>query len=135
MALGTVARVFGIIYLVVGVLGFVPALAQASGDPHVVIGTTAYLLGLFPVNILHNAVHVVIGLAGLAMGASTRGALAYLRALAVIYALLAVLGLIPLTNTLFGLVPIGGNDIWLHAVTAILAAYFGWRVTTSETAA
>jgi hypothetical protein len=40
--------------------------------------------------------------------------------------LLAILGLIPATNTMFGLVPIYGNDVWLHAGTALIAAYFGF---------
>ena len=54
----------------------------------------------------------------------------YARALAVFYGLLAVLGLIPAMNTLFGLVPIHGHDVWLHAGTALVAAYFGWRGQT-----
>ena len=48
------------------------------------------------------------------------------RAVAVIYALLAVMGLIPGLNTTFGLVPIYGHDVWLHALLAIVAAYFGF---------
>jgi hypothetical protein len=44
----------------------------------------------------------------------------------VIYALLTVLGLIPATNTAFGLVPIYRHDVWLHAVLAAVAAYFGF---------
>ena len=47
-----------------------------------------------------------------------------------LYGLLAVLGLIPATNTLFGFVPLHGHDVWLHAGTALIAAYFGWRGQT-----
>ena len=36
------------------------------------------------------------------------------------------MGLIPGLNTTFGLIPIFGNDVWLHALTALIAAYFGW---------
>lgn len=50
----------------------------------------------------------------------------YARGVAVIYALLTVLGLILATNTAFGLVPIYGHDVWLHAVLAAVAAYFGF---------
>ena len=50
----------------------------------------------------------------------------YARAAAVIYALLTVLGMIPVTNTAFGRVPIYGHDVWLHAVLAVVAAYFGF---------
>ena len=54
------------------------------------------------------------------------GARTYFRAVAIIYGLLTVLGLLPATNTTFGLVPIYGNDVWLHALLALVAAYFGW---------
>ena len=39
------------------------------------------------------------------------------------------MGLIPGMNTLFGMLPIHGHDVWLHAGTAAIAAYFGWRAT------
>ena len=50
----------------------------------------------------------------------------FARGLTVVYGVLAVMGLIPVLNTTFGLIPIFGHDVWLHAGTAILAAYFGW---------
>ncbi len=50
----------------------------------------------------------------------------YGKGVAVIYGLLTLLGLIPATNTTFGLVPIYGNDVWLHAGLALVAAYFGF---------
>jgi hypothetical protein len=54
-----------------------------------------------------------------------------MRALALIYGALGVLGLLPAPfNTLFGYVPLHGHDIWLHAGTAAIAAYFGWRTQT-----
>ena len=66
----------------------------------------------------------------------------YARGVAVIYALLAVMGLIPGLNTTFSLVPIYGHDAWLHALLAIVAAYFGFAAapevedrTTRATAA
>jgi hypothetical protein len=37
------------------------------------------------------------------------------------------MGLIPGLSTLFGLVPLFGHDVWLHALTAIIAAWFGYR--------
>lgn len=124
----TVARVFGIVYLLVGVLGFIPALQQPAEGPHVLVGTTVNLLGLFPINAVHNLVHILIGLGGLVAAGSIAGARSYFRTLAVLYAVLAVFGVIPATNTLFGLAPLSGLDIGLHALTAIVAAYFGWGV-------
>jgi hypothetical protein len=84
------------------------------------------LLGLFPVNILHNLVHVLFGVWGLAVYRSVSGARSYARGVAVIYAVLTVAGLVPGLQTLFGLTPLFGNDVWLHAVLALVAAYFGW---------
>jgi hypothetical protein len=45
---------------------------------------------------------------------------------AIIYAVLVVMGLVPALNTTFGLIPIHGNDVWLHALLAVIAAYFGF---------
>jgi hypothetical protein len=123
------ALVFGIIYLVVGLLGFVPGVVQPppADAPHLVVEANhGRLLGLFPINLLHNLVHLLVGAWGLAGARSFGGALGFARGLAIFYGLLVVLGLIPGTDTLFGLVPIQGHDVWLHALSAIVAAYFGF---------
>ena len=126
----TFALLFGIVFLAVGALGFVPGMTHMPpADPHDVTMTQGYgdLLGLFPVNLLHNIVHILFGVWGiLASRGSLGGARTYARAVAIIYALLTVLGLLEATNTTFGLIPIYGNDVWLHAVLALVAAYFGW---------
>ena len=83
-------------------------------------------LGLFPVNVLHNLIHLAFGAWGLLAARSASGSVAYARGVAVIYGVLTILGLIPATSTTFGLVPIGGNDIWLHAGLAAVAGYFGF---------
>lgn len=123
------ALIFGIIYIAVGVLGFVPALYShpPASAPHVsVTSEYGYLLGLFPVNVLHDIVHLLVGLAGLAAYSSFTNARLYARTLAIVYGLLTILGFIPTLDTVFGLIPIFGNDIWLHALSAIVAAYIGW---------
>ena len=131
----TFALLFGIVFLLVGALGFVPGMTHmpAMGS-HNVTMTQGYgdLLGLFPVNMLHNVVHLLFGLWGVMAYRSAGGAVGYFRGVAVLYALLTVLGLLPQTNTLFGLVPLHGNDVWLHAALALVAAYFGFvhRETT-----
>ena len=131
MTVRTFALVVGIAYLAAGVLGFVPQLLSPSpaDAPHV--GITAfygYLLGLFPVNFMHNLVHLAIGAWGIAAYRTVGGARAYAKTLAVLYGILTIMGLIPGLNTLFGLAPLHGHDVWLHALTAIAAAYFGWAV-------
>jgi hypothetical protein len=50
----------------------------------------------------------------------------FFKGVAVIYTLLMVLGLIPATQSLFGLAPIHGNDVWLHGVLAAISAYYGF---------
>jgi hypothetical protein len=124
----TFALLFGIVFLAVGVLGFVPGLVHTPGGSHHVTMTQNYgdLLGLFPVNMLHNVVHILFGIWGLLAYRSLGGATTYFRSVAVIYAVLTILGLIPAFDTTFGLVPIYGNDVWLHALLAIVGAYFGW---------
>ena len=127
MSTRTFALIFGIVFLAVGIAGFVPQLVQAArrrGDAWT--AGHGMLLGMFPVNTLHNVVHILFGLWGLAASRSAGGAVTYARGVAIIYALLAVLGLIPATDDGFGLVPLDGNDVWLHAALALVAAYFGW---------
>ncbi|MGE5504793.1 MAG: DUF4383 domain-containing protein [Actinomycetota bacterium] len=131
------ALVMGLIFLVVGILGFVPALlTPPPGDEPVRI-TMAHglLFGLFPVNVLHNLVHLAFGVWGVVVWRSFTASRGYARSVAWIYAVLAILGLFPVVRTVFGLVPIWGNDIWLHALIAIVSAYFGYAsVTTVEEA-
>ena len=127
MTTRTFALIFGIVFLAVGVLGFVPGMVQPLHDGHPsVSGNAGQLLGLFPVNELHNAVHILFGLWGLAASRSLGGSVAYARGVAIIYAVLTVAGFVPSLSTLFGLVPLYGNDVWLHAALALVAAYFGW---------
>ena len=129
------AMIFGLIYLLVGIAGFVPQLLQPpAGDaPQVAVNTLhGYLLGLFPVNVLHTLVHLLIGIWGLVAAKSLGASVAYAKSLAVIYGVLAIMGLIPGANTVFGLIPLHGHDVWLHAGTALIAAYFGFA-TKRET--
>lgn len=122
----TFALIFGLVFLVVGVGGFfLTDAAPPPPDLHQTHGF-GHELGLFPVNTIHNIIHIVFGLWGLAASRSLAGAITYARGVAIIYALLTVLGLIESTRTTFGLVPIYGNDVWLHAALALVAAYFGW---------
>jgi len=131
------ALVVGIVYLLVGMIGFIPGIVQppAAGDPALAISTGyGRLLGLFPINVLHNLVHIAIGAWGLYAYRSFADARIFARGLTILYALLAIMGFIPVLNTTFGLIPIFGHDIWLHALTALVAAYFGFMAPTEATA-
>src|SRR4051812_9883849 len=130
------ALILGIIFLAVGILGFVPGINMHHMDDMnglTVTGPgTGHLLGLFHVNVLHNLVHVLFGVLGIAMSRMGQAVL-YCRIVAIAYGLLAIMGMIPTANTwyTFGLVPIEGHDVWLHALIAFAAAAFGWFVNQS----
>jgi hypothetical protein len=127
MNIRTFTLAMGVIYVVVGVLGFIPALMSAPPPDAPAMSTPyGYLLGMFPVNSLHNIVHLLIGAWGLMVYKDFEGSRTYCRSLAVLYSVLAVFGLIPVLNTTFGLIPLFGHDIWLHLLTALAAAYFGF---------
>ena len=115
-----VALVFGIVFLLFGVLGLLQAGGREMGaDP-----APALLLGLFPVNLLHNIVHLVFGIWGIAASRSFAGAKSFAQIGGVIYIVLTVLGFI--APTTFGFIPIGGHNIWLHAVLGLALAFFGF---------
>jgi hypothetical protein len=91
------------------------------------------LLGLFPVNALHNVVHLLFGAWGLAASRSASAAAQYCTAGGAIYLVLAVLGLV--IPTTFGLIPIGGNDIWLHALLGVVLLGAGLQARRPATTA
>lgn len=135
MSTRTFALIVGIAYVVAGLLGFVPGITQpppAHAPDLAVDAGYGYLLGLFPINFLHNLVHLAIGAWGLIAYRNYSSARTFAQGLAIIYGLLAIMGLIPALNTTFGLVPIFGHDVWLHALTALAAAYFGFMTPETE---
>jgi hypothetical protein len=130
MKTSTFALLAGIAYLGAGLLGLVPAmLAPPPADaPPTSFGVLyGYLLGLFPVNIAHTGVHLLIGAWGIAAWSGLSNPALFARVVALLYCALAVMGMMPALNTVFGWIPIHGHDVWLHAMTAAVAAYFGWR--------
>jgi hypothetical protein len=135
MSTQTAALVFGIVFILVGLAGFVAGPPPPGAPSLSVEHGHGLALGLFAVNTLHNIVHLLFGLLGVA---ASRGAVmsarGYFQMVTIIYTFLAVLGVIPATQTTFGLVPIWGADVWLHAAIAVVAAYFGFgaRVPASS---
>ena len=132
------ARVIGIMFLAVGVLGFIPGLKSPPplSAPHLAVeGGYGLLLGLFPVNWIHNLVHLAVGVIGWSSSRTMVDVRRFARGLTLFYGTLALMGVIPALNSLFGLAPLFGHDIWLHAGTAAVAAYFGFgqRMEAMET--
>jgi hypothetical protein len=120
------AQVFGAIYVLVGILGFVPPLL--TGTLQGVLGPFAgLLLGLFAVNWVHNVAHLAIGAAGLAVYRNHAASRTYALILGIAYLGLFLLGIFTgSVATLGGLLPLNGPDDVLHIATALLAfiAYF-----------
>jgi Domain of unknown function (DUF4383) len=121
------AQVFGAIYLLVGILGFIPPLLSPAPGWGPFGG---FLLALFAVNWLHSLAHIAIGAAGLATFRNPVAASSYALVIGVAYALLFILGLFggPV-GPLDGLLPLNGLDNILHLLTAVIAlgAYFASR--------
>ena len=113
----TIAAVFGAVYLVAGLAGFI---------------LETPLFGLFEVNTLHNVVHIVLGAILLYGATSTSLAVMTTRGVGGLLLVLAILG-IPFPDG-FGLVPLGGNDIWLHAASGVILLAAGFMAPSAEAA-
>ena len=114
------AMVVGAAFLLVGVLGFVPGITSdfdtlsfASHD------SEAKLLGLFQVSVLHNIVHLLFGVAGLAMSRTVRSARTFLIGGGVIYLVLWLYGLVIDKQSSANFVPLNSADDWLHFVLGL----------------
>ncbi|WP_255508683.1 DUF4383 domain-containing protein [Micromonospora sp. A202] len=111
----TAAQVVGVVFLLVGVLGFIPGITsdfdtiQFAGHE-----SEAKLLGLFQVSILHNLVHLAFGVAGLALARTISGARGYLIGGGAIYLVLWLYGLVIDHESGANFVPLNGADNWLH---------------------
>ncbi|BAZ53907.1 hypothetical protein NIES4103_65910 [Nostoc sp. NIES-4103] len=129
------ALIIGILFLILGLAGFTPALVSLPGtsesyipldvSPNTYAAGFGYIFGLFSTNFLHNLVRCAVGLLGIASYTSASSARLFNRAFAVAYAVLAIMGLLPFTKTFFGLMPLFGNNVWLNALSAIAAGYYG----------
>ena len=109
------ARIVGIVFLLVGVLGFVPGITSNYGDMTFAShDSDAMLLGIFQVSILHNIVHLLFGVAGLAMSRTWSGARNYLIGGGVVYLLLWIYGLLIDKDSSANFVPVNSADDWLH---------------------
>jgi len=116
------AAVFGVVFILVAIIGFIApgGMAMQPADS----ATAGKALGIFPVNLLHNIVHLLFGAWGLAASRSWSGSKSFLTIAGVIYILLAIIGYFSPNG--FGLVPLAGADIGLHWVLGILMLLIGF---------
>ena len=109
-----VALLAGAAFLLVGVLGFVPGITSGFSDLSFAgRHSEAHLLGLFQVSVLHNAVHLLFGLVGLA-AARTAGARGFLLGAGAIYLALTVYGFLIDSDSPANFVPVNAADNVLH---------------------
>jgi hypothetical protein len=121
------AALTAVVFLVVGILGFVPGTTTHHGDLSFAgHGSGAKLFGLFQVSILHNIVHLLFGVAGLVLATTADGARNFLVVGGVVYLALWVLGMIGGAHW----IPANTADNWLHfllGVGMIGLGYVGTR--------
>ena len=114
------ARLVGIVFLLVGILGFIPGITtHYSSMSFMSHHSAAKLLGLFQVSILHNLVHLLFGVVGLLAARTASGARKYLIVGGVIYLVLFVYGLIVGQNSMANFVPVNTADDILHLVLGL----------------
>ena len=120
----TMAVLFGIVFLLIGILGFVPGVTKDE-----------MLLGIFHVNAAHNVVHLLSGAVALFCGMTSVGASRnYFRIFGVIYALVAVLGFLNAGDTmLLGLISNNTAVTWLHVAIAAVSLLLGFMPAQAET--
>ncbi|MFL6078856.1 MAG: DUF4383 domain-containing protein [Ornithinibacter sp.] len=129
------ALAVGVVFLLVGVLGFVPGITSdydtlgAAGHE-----SEAMLLGIFQVSVLHNIVHLLFGIAGIVLARRTDTARGYLVGGGVVYLLLWVYGLVIDHDSSANFVPLNNADNWLHLLLGVGMIALGLLTTRRATA-
>lgn len=124
MSIKLAAKVFGVVFVLIGILGFVPPLVP-----------NGRLLGIFEVDVLHNLIHLGSGIAALAMSGTEALAKLYFKIFAVIYGLVTLLGFFTPDTALLGIIAHNVADLLLHLVITAAAVYFGYIAKPREATA
>jgi hypothetical protein len=116
----SVAMLIGVVFLLVGILGFIPGITTNFDDITFAGNESgAELLGIFQVSILHNIVHGLFGIVGLFLARTMEGARTFLIGGGAIYLALALYGIIVGTDSGANFVPLNGADDVLHILLGI----------------
>jgi hypothetical protein len=120
------AMVVAAVFLLVGLLGFIPG-ATTDYDGMTFAGheSTAMLLGVFHVSILHNIVHLLFGIIGLVLARTAAGARSFLIGGGAVYLVLWLYGLVIDQDSAANFVPVNGADNWLHLALGVGMAGLG----------
>ena len=114
------ALIVGIVFLLVGIAGFIPGLTHSAEHLHGAgAGSEAHLLGVFQVSVLHNLVHLLFAVAGIALAARARASRRYLIVGGAAYLVVWIYGLIAVGNDQLNFLPVNDADNWLHLFLGI----------------
>ena len=129
----TLTMLAGLVFLVVGILGFIPGITT-NYDEMEFAGqdSGAELLGIFQVSILHNLVHILFGIAGLALARTWDGARTYLIGGGVIYLVLWLYGLFVSAGDDANFIPANTADDWLHFALGVAMVTLGFITTRTR---
>jgi hypothetical protein len=120
----------GIVFILVGVLGFIPGITTHYGDLSFAgHDSGAKLLGIFQVSILHNIVHIGFGAVGLVLATTADGARTFLIGGGIVYLVLWIYGLLLDQEGGANFVPVNTADNWLHFVLGIAMVGLGFALT------
>jgi hypothetical protein len=127
------AQVVGAVFVLVGILGFIPGItANYSSLGMAGYGSGALLLGVFQVSVLHNIVHLLFGVAGLLLARTAGQARNYLVVGGAIYIVLWLYGLLIDHSSAANFVPVNTADNWLHLVLGIGMIALGLALSSSR---
>ena len=131
MTARTFAALGGGFYLALGILGFVPAVWErpATADALTIKVFYASIFGIFTTNIILSMIHLVLGLWGIMSANNKYSSVLFARSAAVVFLVMGIAGAIPVTEikTVYGTTPLGGNNVVLHIVTAVIGLFFAFR--------
>jgi hypothetical protein len=130
------AAVVGVVFLAVGILGFIPGITT-NYDEMAFAGpdSGAELFGIFQVSVLHNIVHLLFGVAGLALAVRAVTAMLYLVVGGIVYLLLWIYGLSIERGSDANFIPVNLADDWLHfglGIGMIGLGVIGWLARPRE---
>ena len=111
---------FGAVFLLIGILGFVPGIVGNYGELSFAgPNSAARLLGLFQISVLHNLVHAAFGVAGLAAARSVPAARGFLLFGGVVYLVLTAYGAVIDHDSAANFVPVNAADNLLHLILGL----------------
>jgi hypothetical protein len=131
----SVAMLVGIVFILTGILGFIPGITTNYDDlAFAGADSGAELLGIFQVSILHNVVHALFGIAGLVLARTVSGARTYLIGGGIVYLVLFLYGIVVGAGSDVNFIPVNSADDVLHLLLGIGLIALGY-ITGKQTVA